>query len=146
MVLKSGKFGPFLGCSAYPACKNILNCVINEAGEISTGTVDEGDEIICEKCGAKMTQKRGKFGLFWGCSAYPTCNHIVRIKRGTSGKPQKSESPEIAPDVVCPNCGKDMIVRSGRFGKFLGCSDYPECKTIVSLKKSASLPKKEKTP
>jgi DNA topoisomerase-1 len=141
MVLKSGKFGPFLGCSAYPECKNVLDCLVSDAGEISVAVSGEDDGIICEKCGAKMTRKRGKFGAFWGCSAYPACNNIIRAQRG--GAP-KSE-PEIAPDVACPNCGKEMFIRSGRFGKFLGCSAYPECKTIVSLKKSAALPKKENT-
>ena len=141
MVLKNGKFGPFLGCSAYPSCKNIIDCVINEAGEISVGAANQDEEMLCEKCGAKMTQKRGKFGAFWGCSAYPECNHVVRSKPGS----KKGAAPEIAPDVVCPNCGKDMFIRTGRFGKFLGCSAYPECKTIVSLKKNADLPKKEKS-
>jgi len=144
MVVKSGKFGPFLGCPAYPECKNILNFTVDENGQIKVTPVTDDEEMVCEKCGAKMVKKRGRFGSFWGCSGYPACDHIVKI-RGSGGAARKNEPVEIAPDVVCPNCGKPMIIRSGRFGKFLGCSGYPECKTIVNMKKSAALAAKPKT-
>jgi len=144
MVVKKGKFGPFLGCPAYPACKNILNFTYDENGLIKVTPVEADEEMVCEKCGAKMIKKRGRFGAFWGCSGYPACDHIVKI-RGNSGAVKKNEPQEIAPDIVCPNCGKPMIIRSGRFGKFLGCSGYPECKTIVNMKKSSSLSDKPKT-
>jgi len=144
MVVKKGKFGSFLGCSGYPECKNILNYTVDEGGQIKVAPAAEEEEMLCEKCGAKMTKKRGKFGYFWGCSGYPACDHIVKIKRG--GAPaRKAETPEIASDVVCPNCGRAMIIRSGRFGKFLGCSGYPECKTIVKMKKNARPPEKQQT-
>jgi len=144
MVVKKGKFGSFLGCSGYPECKNILNYAVDEGGQIKVApTVDE-EEMSCEKCGAKMTKKRGKFGFFWGCSRYPACDHIVKLKRG-GGPAKKAEATEIATDVVCPNCSRAMIIRSGRFGKFLGCSGYPECKTIVKMKKNASPPEKQQT-
>ena len=144
MVVKSGKFGPFLGCPAYPECKNILNFTVDENGQIKVTPVTDDEEMVCEKCGAKMVKKRGRFGSFWGCSGYPACDHIVKI-RGSGGAARKNEPVEIAPDVVCPNCGKPMIIRSGRFGKFLGCSGYPECKTIVNIKKSAALSAKPKS-
>ncbi len=45
----------------------------------------------------------------------------------------------IESDVVCPNCGKKMIVRTSRFGtQFLGCSGYPECKTMLPLNKDGT--------
>ncbi|HPJ97106.1 MAG TPA: topoisomerase DNA-binding C4 zinc finger domain-containing protein, partial [Syntrophales bacterium] len=69
---------------------------------------------------------------------------IVKLKRG-GGPAKKAEATEIATDVVCPNCSRAMIIRSGRFGKFLGCSGYPECKTIVKMKKNASPPEKQQT-
>ncbi|MFA7684921.1 MAG: topoisomerase DNA-binding C4 zinc finger domain-containing protein, partial [Syntrophales bacterium] len=72
------------------------------------------------------------------------CNHIVKIGRD-GGSAKKGEPPEIAPDIVCPKCGKAMIIRSGRFGKFLGCSGYPACKTIVKMKKDTSSSKPTKT-
>lgn len=144
MVVKKGKFGNFLGCSGYPECKNILNYTLDETGQIKVTQGSDEEEMTCEKCGAKMTKKRGKFGYFWGCSGYPACDHIIKIKRG-GGPAKKAEPAEIAPDVVCPNCGKAMIIRSGRFGKFLGCSGYPECKTIVKMKKNASAPEKQQT-
>ena len=142
MVVKKGKFGGFLGCSGYPECKNIQNFTLDETGAIKIATATPGEEMICEKCGAKMTKKRGKFGYFWGCTGYPACDHIVKSQRG-SGETKTKAPVEIAPDVVCPKCGKEMVIRSGRFGKFLGCSAYPVCKTIVNLKKSSAKPNKE---
>ena len=51
-----------------------------------------------------------------------------------------AEKIKIESDVTCPNCGRKMIVRTNRFGsQFLGCSGYPECKTILSLDKSGSV-------
>ncbi|MFA7683424.1 MAG: type I DNA topoisomerase, partial [Syntrophales bacterium] len=70
MVVKRGRFGAFLGCSGYPECKNIVNYTVDEKGEIKVTLPTEGEEMICEKCGARMTEKRGKFGSFWGCSGY----------------------------------------------------------------------------
>ncbi len=53
----------------------------------------------------------------------------------------------IESDITCPNCGKPMIVRTNRFGsQFLGCSGYPECKTILSLDKSGNVIKNADTP
>jgi DNA topoisomerase-1 len=142
MVVKKGKFGSFLGCSAYPECKNIQNFTLDETGAIKIAAPPAGEEMICEKCGAKMTKKRGKFGYFWGCSGYPACDHIVKIQRGASTEAKAKAPVEVAPDVVCPKCGREMIIRSGRFGKFLGCAAYPACKTIVNLKKGTATEKK----
>ncbi|AKL98341.1 type I DNA topoisomerase [Endomicrobium proavitum] len=46
---------------------------------------------------------------------------------------QKVEAPKS--DEVCPNCGKPMVIRESRNGRFLGCSGYPECKTTMSMGK-----------
>lgn len=59
---------------------------------------------------------------------------------------QNMEKINIESDVVCPNCGKIMVVRNSRFGtQFLGCSGYPECKTMMPLNGSGEAPESEKT-
>ena len=68
MVLREGKRGPFLGCSAYPKCRNIVNVDAegNPVKPVETG-------IKCEKCNSPMIIKNGPRGPFLACSAYPKC-------------------------------------------------------------------------
>jgi DNA topoisomerase I len=128
MVVKQGKFGPFLGCSGYPECRNIVNIKKDEHGVI-TPVKEEVSDTVCDNCGRPMLVKRGRFGPFLGCSGYPECKTIVRIKKGADGaaRPQPAE----VTDVRCDKCGRPMVVKRGRFGSFLGCSGYPECKNIM---------------
>lgn len=92
-------------------------------------------ESLCERCGAKMVIKVGKKGPFLSCSKYPGCTYSRPYLRNSEagGKPgSQEESPE-----TCPNCGSPMVRKEGRFGPFLACSQYPECKTRLSLKRDA---------
>jgi DNA topoisomerase-1 len=91
--------------------------------------VEKTDEK-CEKCGSDMIIRLGKFGKFMACSNYPTCKNTKPVP-GSEEAQQQSE-PETT-DEVCEKCGAPMQVKHGRFGKFLGCSKYPECKTIKSI-------------
>jgi DNA topoisomerase I len=130
MVIKRGKFGPFLGCSGYPACKNIVNVKKDENGAI-TAAEKEVSDVVCDKCGKHMVVKRGRFGSFLGCSGYPECQNIMKVKKNADGtvKPEAAE----ATDATCDKCGLPMAVKRGRFGKFLGCTGYPECKNIMKM-------------
>ena len=101
---------------------------------------DETDEI-CEKCGSKMMVKLGRFGKFLSCSNYPECKNAKPME-GKDGQPavvdpekEKAllELREKFKDKKCEKCSKAMEVKIGRFGPFLGCSDYPNCKTIEAI-------------
>lgn len=93
MNVKNGKFGPFLGCSGYPKCKNIKN--------INT----DGPEIDCPKCHeGKIVKKFSKRGPFYACSNYPHCKNAYR------GRPLETK---------CPSCGEPMIDLKGE----IVCSD-----------------------
>ena len=131
MAVKQGRFGPFLGCSGYPECKNIVNIKKDENGAM-TPVKQEISDTVCEKCGLPMLVKRGKFGPFLGCSGYPECKNIVRTKKGADPA-AKSPAPEMS-DTICDKCGRPMAIKRGRFGRFLGCSGYPECKNITKIK------------
>jgi DNA topoisomerase-1 len=87
---------------------------------------------ICDKCGLPMLIKKGKFGPFLGCSGYPGCKNIVKTGRDASGN-TTPPAPELT-DTLCDKCGRPMVIKRGRFGPFLGCSGYPECKNIMKVK------------
>jgi len=131
MTVKQGRFGPFLGCSGYPECKNIVNVRKDENGDLTAVKQEVSDEI-CDKCGLPMLIKKGKFGPFLGCSGYPECKNIVKTGRGAGGT-ANPPAPELT-DTLCDKCNRPMVIKRGRFGPFLGCSGYPECKNIMKIK------------
>jgi DNA topoisomerase I len=123
MLIKLGKNGYFLGCSGYPECKNTGEFTRDDNGKIHSVATPEPEptDMTCEKCGSPMVLKRGKFGPFYACTAYPSC---------TFTKPATKTE---ATDKKCDKCGSPMVVRQGRFGPFLACSNYPACKNIQPL-------------
>lgn len=84
---------------------------------------------LCDKCGAPMMIKSGKYGSYYACSNYPECKNIKPV----------NEKVVIPTDRICPNCGSIMVEREGKFGKFLACSNFPKCKTTVSLTESVGV-------
>ena len=76
----------------------------------------------CPDCGEPLLERRGRFGKFLACSAYPDCKYTRDL-----GKNQRVEDEPT--NETCPTCGKPMVIKHGRFGKFIACSGYPECKT-----------------
>ncbi len=84
-------------------------------------------DVPCEKCGNPFVIKWGKMGHFLACSNYPDCKNTKDFKRDAEGKIVVVE--EETTDEVCENCSKPMVVKRGRFGRFLACSGYPDCKT-----------------
>jgi len=88
-------------------------------------------EFTCPKCNAQMVVKWGRSGEFLACSRYPECKSTANFTRDADGNIQIAK--EETTTEVCDVCGKPMLVRFGRYGKFLGCSGYPECKTVRSL-------------
>ena len=99
---------------------------------------EETDEV-CDKCGAKMIIKTGRYGKFLACSAFPECRNIKPLNKGESSPKEESEDliklKEQYKGEKCDKCGSDMIVRSGKFGYFLGCSAYPKCKNLKNINK-----------
>ncbi|MBC8285218.1 MAG: type I DNA topoisomerase [Nitrospinae bacterium] len=86
--------------------------------------VEETDEV-CEKCDKPMIIKWGRFGKFMACSAYPDCKNAKDIKKpGSEGEPETPDEIE----GECDKCNSPLIIKRGRFGKFIACSTYPDCK------------------
>jgi DNA topoisomerase-3 len=132
MIIKWGKNGRFLCCSNYPECKNIKNFTHDENGKVKHVETQETD-IKCSKCGKPMLVKEGRYGQFLACSGYPECKTTINATRNENGDIVAQETP--ATDEVCELCGKPMAVKRGRYGQFLGCTGYPECKNIKKMGK-----------
>ena len=90
----------------------------------------EVTDIVCEKCGRPMVKKHGRFGEFLACSGYPECRNTMKIDK--EGNPEVKKEDEMT-DILCEKCGKPMVKKHGRFGDFLACSGYPECKNTKDL-------------
>ena len=123
MVIKTGRFGRFIACSNFPACKNTRQVPpegssSDSQDQNSDSREPETTDEVCEKCGQPMVIKSGRFGRFLACSDYPKCKNSRPLKVG----------------VQCPRCGGDLVRRRsrGRGRVFYGCSRYPECDFIVN--------------
>ena len=96
-------------------------------------------EFKCEKCSSTMVIKWGRNGEFLACSGYPECKNTKEFLRHEDGS--ISIKPEATTNEVCPTCGKPMLVKRGRFGEFLACSGYPECKTTRPISLGVACPR-----
>ncbi len=119
MIVKSGRFGKFIACPNYPACRNT-----KQIGKTDKEPVkEEKDEekapleiapFKCEKCGSDMVLRSGRFGSFYACVKYPKCR-FTKQKTNTI-------------DVKCPKCGGDIVTKHAKNKSFFySCSNYPEC-------------------
>ncbi len=88
-------------------------------------------DIKCEKCTHTMVIKWGKLGSFLACSNYPECKNTQDFKKDDDGK--IVIIPKEFTDKKCEKCNNPLVVKSGKFGKFLACSDYPNCKFTAAV-------------
>ena len=99
----------------------------------------EPTDIPCEECAdGKMTIRWGRNGEFLACSNYPQCKSTRNFTRDEQGQVIALEKEQVLTDEACEKCGKPLQVRFGRYGKFLGCSGYPECTHIKKAEKMAN--------
>jgi DNA topoisomerase-1 len=101
---------------------------------------EEPTEEVCEKCGKPMVIKWGRNGYFLACSGYPDCRNTKEYTRNADGS--LTVLPTTRPsDQSCPTCASPMVIRRGRFGEFLACSRYPECKTTSPISLGVACPR-----
>jgi len=112
MVVKIGRYGKFMACTGFPACRNSKPLPGSESALAEKQLVDEK----CAKCGSAMMIRRGRFGEFISCSNYPECKTTKPLLKKVG--------------VKCPTCKEgDMVEKKTRRGKvFYACSRYPDCK------------------
>ncbi len=120
LCIKLGKRGRFIGCTAYPDCDYTRNLDEDQA------EAAEEPEIIpdrkCPKCDSDLLYRKGRYGKFIGCTAYPKCKFIESIEKPTDT------------GITCPSCNKGTLTkRKSRYGTFFfSCSAYPDCKYAIS--------------
>lgn len=90
-------------------------------------------KLDCPKCGAKLQKIWSKSKYFYGCSRYPDCDYTATVEEIDFRKEDYAEGFDW--EQKCPNCSADMKIRHGKFGTFLGCTRYPDCKGIVNIPK-----------
>lgn len=135
MVIRSGRYGKFAACPNYPKCKN-TKPLETEKKPL------EAKEIIsdekCPACGGEMVLRKGRYGSFFACRSYPQCKTTLPVIKDSG--------------VVCPNCGKRIVIRqSKKKTTYYVCEDSscgfiswdipqprkcPQCGDIVLKKKN----------
>ncbi|MBU1598904.1 type I DNA topoisomerase [bacterium] len=78
-------------------------------------------DIVCDKCGANMVIKPGRFGEFLACLNFPKCRNTRALKEEKRVPPEET-------DKICPKCSSALVIRTGRTGRFIACKGYPKCK------------------
>jgi len=106
LVVRSGRYGRFKACSAYPACRFKESLDRKEGRKL---------EEKCPQCGSPLVFRKGPYGYFIACSNYPRCDYIKKNSEETG--------------LNCPfNCGGTILKRKTKRGRtFYGCSRYPAC-------------------
>ncbi|SLM48206.1 DNA topoisomerase 1 [Nitrospira japonica] len=109
-------------------------------------TVEPPTNIPCEKCGRMMEIKWGRNGKFLACPGYkddPPCKNTQNFEKLPDGTIKIVPKQELTTDQICDKCGSPMVVKTGRFGKFIACSAYPACKTTKPLALGVKCPQPE---
>lgn len=99
-------------------------------------------DIVCPQCKKhNLSIRFGKAGEFLGCMGYPECSFTSNFKRNEAGEIEliEHEAPQVL-DEKCPQCGKPLRQMIGKFGPFISCSGYPDCKYIKQNKASFACP------
>jgi len=133
------EYFPFIDSQYKPLVDELdsANKNVNKEDVVVLGDSEEK----CPECGGPMIVKLGKYGKFLSCKKFPECKGIKGLNgdNGDSGNGEagqgelKFDEEKFLPAPKCPKCGKEMHLRSGRFGNFWACVDYPKCKGVASL-------------
>lgn len=127
--IKSGRFGAFFACSAYP------ECTFRES--IVKGEEEETDEE-CPECQKKLVLKNGRYGRFFACTGFPDCKYTR--SKPKEGESQEQREIEYGPE-PCPECSARTVLRRSKMGRFYGCEKYPDCKGTIPYKIGMKCPR-----
>lgn len=98
-------------------------------------------DIDCPDCGHKLQKIWSRKKYFYGCSHYPECKFTAPLEALNFNR--DDYDPTFNWDQHCPKCDSPMQMRFGKFGPFLGCTKYPECRGIVNIPKKGEIPAKD---
>jgi DNA topoisomerase-1 len=133
LVLRQSRTGHFLGCSGYPQCRAAVPC--NADGEPLRLVTEEELQRPCEQCGdGTLVVKRKGRRAFLGCDQYPTCKFTTNMPEDVRLEQKPAPPPEPA-ELGCEKCGRAMLIRDGKRGKFVACSGFPRCRHTLPFEK-----------
>jgi DNA topoisomerase-1 len=151
LVVRWGKNGEFLGCSAYPKCEFTGDFTRDAQGQIvlraeaptGAGVPEEArpgrekplaTELKCPLCGKPLVVRRGKKGEFLGCSGYPRCSFTQNFARDAQGTIIPADKAPEAAAYPCPQkgCQGNLTQKRSRHGTFYGCTGYPQCQFTLN--------------
>lgn len=129
-------------CKEFYAMPSILcswcgyNGICDAASNGVTGGKKSAGAAHGDSCPAcregRLLAKNGRFGSFLGCSNYPACRYTAEPAATQTANQVKTESPT---GDNCPSCGGVLKLRSGKFGEFMGCGNYPKCRYTSEVKR-----------
>ena len=108
-----------------------IDKAMKEAKRVPREQLDEETDEVCEQCESPMVIKSGRFGRFLACTGYPDCKSTRPIESDEERALRERVSEET--DEHCEKCERPMTVKTGRNGRFLACTGYPECKNAKPL-------------
>jgi len=109
-------------------------------GKVIDKKVIETD-LSCPECKAMLVIRFGRSGEFVGCSGFPECKFTSNFIKDENGQITLQAAPtEVKLDLRCPQCGKTLVQKRGKFGPFVACPGYPECKYIHQEKLKTPCP------
>ena len=121
----------------YATFEDVLKKAQEEMASLKAG-VPSG--VKCPACVAEMIIRVGRAGAFLACSRYPECKETRDYVRDEKGAIKVVEKTKETGE-VCEKCGRPMVVKRGRFGEFLACSGYPECRNTKPISTGIPCPK-----
>ncbi len=129
MVVRWSRNGGFLSCSGYPDCKYTCNYSKDAEGKIVPAEQPKLTEETCPNCEKPLVKRQGRYGEFLACSGYPECRYTRPINQPAEEE-AKEKQPIKLTDEKCPKCDSRLAERTGKYGAFLACSNYPKCRYI----------------
>ncbi len=159
MVVRSSRYGKFLGCSGFPECRNLMQpgadprvaaaiaATATASGETRSKLINliglenaERGVQVYERAPATVTDAQSRLGVLSAMLVREARAPAADDESPFADEPSAAPAEEAPESMDCPNCGRPMQKRVGRFGPFWGCTGYPECKTIVDPKKRDQSP------
>ena len=122
----------------YDGFNDSLKAAKKEMKDVKIQLKGDMTDLVCEKCGRPMVVKVSRYGKFIACSGYPECKHIIR-NVNKNGEIEEKVEDEISNE-ICEKCGRNMVVKTGRYGKFLACPGFPECKNVKGMATRTGIP------
>ncbi|MBN1404887.1 MAG: type I DNA topoisomerase [Candidatus Omnitrophica bacterium] len=99
---------------------------------------EQKTDYICQQCKRPMVVKWSRRGRFLSCSGFPKCKNAKPIKENPDGTFEVLEDEKT--DKVCDKCGKPMVIKRSRHGRFLSCSGYPKCRNAKAIPTGVKCP------